>query len=731
MSRDDARLDAAPRVPWAAALGVELALLAALLPSLRVIQSGPWLIGALAMAALPLATGLATRWLRWRAPFVAIAEIVVWGLATTVVFFRDTAWLGFLPDPGVLRRAADDVAATFGQMTVETPPLPVTPEVAFFLVSATAMLGIVLDYVVITTRLPLLGAVAVVAVWAAPAVAVPGRSDVWSFVLLGVGILVLVWTEARSRPGADRRLWSAAGAGALAIGTVAVVTALVVTPLLPAPVARVSLGGSGGTGIDASLQLGDDLRRPNPSKVLEVRSTLGGAPYLRVASLSRLEGENWQPDRGDLGGGFAPVPVDPGIATTDVETDIDIDGLRSRYLPVTFPATSVEGLTGSWGVLSENRTVVAIDADSSDQSYAVSSTVPRPTLEQIRGAAAAGVDPAYTAVPADTPEIVSQLADQVTAGATTAYDRAAALQSWFRSSEFRYSLDAPVADGFDGSGVQAVADFLRVRAGYCVHFASAFTLMARELGMPTRIVVGYLPGTATGRVVDGNPVYAVTSDLLHAWPEVYFEGIGWIGFEPTNSLGTPPVFSGSGSASDAPTSAPTTAPVPTASAPAAPSASATQPAEELPDAPVGTPTSRGWSVTGIVLLAIVILLAVPGTIAALRRRRRIRRGGAAASWLLVQETAIDLWIPVRSSDTPRGLGARLTAAGAPPEAVAALVAAIEVAGYAPADEERADPLRDALAVRRGLLSAATPARRALATLAPRSLVVRPGTAFAG
>lgn len=715
----------------AGALGVELALLAVLLPSLRVIQAGPWLGGALLMAALTLAAGLAARRLGWRAPFVTLAELVVWGVATTAVFFRDVAWFGVIPGPAVVDRAVGDVAAAFAQMAAEASPLPVTGEVTFFLVTTTAALAIVLDYVVITTRLPLLGAVAVLAVWAVPSVVVPGRGDVWSFVLLGVSILFLVWTEARTRPGADGRVWSAAGGSAVVIGAIAVVAALVVTPLLPAPVARVSLGGSGGAGIDASLKLGDDLRRPNPVTVLDVRSTLGGAPYLRAATLSRLDGDDWQPDRGDVGDGFGPVAVDPAVSVTDVETRIEIDDLRSRYLPVTFPATTVDGLTGSWGVLGENRTVVAVDADSSGQSYTVRSSLPRPTLAQMRAAAAGGVDAAYTQVPADTPDVVRQLAEQVTAGASTPYDRAAALQTWFRSSEFRYSLSAPVAEGFDGSGVQAIADFLRVREGYCVHFASAFTLMARQLGLPTRIVVGYLPGSATGRVVDGEPVYAVTSDLLHAWPEVHFEGIGWIGFEPTNSLGAPPVFAGTGSSTDAPTAAPTAAPATPTTASPAPSRSAADAPDSAPGSTVASSPSQGWAGAGVVLLVVAVVIALPGTLAALRRLRRRHRGGAAASWLLVQETAIDLGIPVRASDTPRGFGARLTAAGAPADAVAALVDAVEVAGYAPADTASADPLPHALAVRGGLLSSASPARRVLATLAPRSLVVRPGTAVAG
>ena len=77
-----------------------------------------------------------------------------------------------------------------------------------------------------------------------------------------------------------------------------------------------------------------------------------------------------------------------------------------------------------------------------------------------------------------------------------------------------------------------------------MHFAGAFALMARTLGMPSRIVVGFLPGEFTGDTVDGQRVAEVTTGQLHAWPEVYFEGVGWVAFEPTKSLGTPTRFAG-------------------------------------------------------------------------------------------------------------------------------------------------------------------------------------------
>ncbi len=69
------------------------------------------------------------------------------------------------------------------------------------------------------------------------------------------------------------------------------------------------------------------------------------------------------------------------------------------------------------------------------------------------------------------------------------------------------------------------------REGYCSHFATAFVLLARAEGIPARYVQGYcVPMNAEKEIV-------VTSNMAHAWPEVYLEDIGWIPFEPTPGYG--------------------------------------------------------------------------------------------------------------------------------------------------------------------------------------------------
>jgi transglutaminase-like putative cysteine protease len=743
------------RTDLALAAGVLVALVAAMLPLLRVVSSGPWLTGAVAVAAVVLGAGFAVRWFRGPGIVVSLVEIVVWAALLTAAFGRDTALLWVIPTFDtfslgslLLQSASEDIA-------LGAAPLDAGPALSFLIVGAVGVLAIMIDHVVVTARMPLLAAVGLVAISLIPSIAVPGEVDLVAFALLGASILFLLGVDTRARhrgttPPSEEpsRGAGTASATAVGIGVVAVVVALVATPLLPSPLARAGgMGtGAGGSTIDPSLELGDDLRQPGAVEVLRMRWSGDGAPYLRVATLSQFDGSVWDPDEGataplDEDGADLPrTNVDGGVEVLENRASVEIVDLNSRWAPVTYPAIDVTGLDGQWRAMPGNGTVLADGESVQGQTYDVVSALPEPTLEQIRGTEAGGTDDeaAYD-LPREMPEVIAATAAEVAADAGSDYDALVALQSWFRGSNFGYSLDAPVADGFDGTGVDAIADFLTVREGYCVHFASAFAVMARTMGMPSRIVVGYLPGTSSSEQVEGETVYSVQSTQLHAWPEVHFEGIGWVPFEPTNSLGTPTSFASG--ATSAPGSSPSQAPEESAAA-ATPTPTSSAGGLAPEDRELGA-TGMGGSAASdnpwpsIFALVVVALLLAPGVFRAVRRRRRLaaaRRGDAAAAWLSVQELALDLGIPVPAAESPRAFGARLAAQrGAEGAAMDTLVAAIEHASYAGEDRAVAgERLADAVtAASAGLLDTVSPSRRLLVRMFPRSLVVRPGGAYAG
>lgn len=739
-------------------IGLFVALAAAMLPAFSVIAPGSWVAGAAGLSAAVLAAGLGVRLARLPALAASLVEVVVWVVLLTAMFGRPTALLGLIPTPATVASVPGLLDAAAQEIRVGVAPVSAATGLSFLLVAAVGALAIVLDHVVLTARMPLLAGVGLVAVSLIPTIAIPSDVDVWGFVVLAAALLFLLRIDTRARVQADpvarrprtqRRV--GASATALGVAAVAVIVAVVATPLLPQPGLRFASGGTGGVGttINPNLELGNDLRQPRDVDVLSVRTTAPSAPYLRAVTLSSFDGSVWQPDSSDTvpvrddAPVFDPLVVDGEVAVADWTTDIDVDQLDSPWLPVPYPASTVTGLQGDWLGMPQNRTVVSRSGSTRDQVYEVQSTVARPTLEQIRARPVGGgnLGDAVRTLPANVPAIIGDTAREVTAGTQNPYDALIALQTWFRSSEFRYSLDAPVDSGFDGAGLDAVADFLQVRAGYCVHYASAFAVMARTLDMPSRIVVGYLPGSATGTPSDGRTTFVVSSSQLHAWPEVYFEGIGWVPFEPTNSLGVPTNFASSSpnGASNAPATPQQDAATPGAQPSTAPSQDGRVDVGDQNGIGTGAGAGRGaaWVPAALAGLLVVLLAATPAVVRLVVRRRRLhaaRAGDAVAAWTALREDAVDLGIPSPAAESPRAFAARLIGDhGADADALDLLRAALEQVSYAgdAIDPSAGAGLADAVdRARATLAAAASRPRRIGARLVPRSLLVRPGAASA-
>jgi hypothetical protein len=112
------------------------------------------------------------------------------------------------------------------------------------------------------------------------------------------------------------------------------------------------------------------------------------------------------------------------------------------------------------------------------------------------------------------------------ANAVTPYEQATAIENFLRSNTFTYTLQPPPTP----EGQDPIDYFLRTsHKGYCEYFATAMGDMLRSLGIPTRLVNGYGPGTYDA-TING---YYVRGEDAHTWVEVYFPTYGWIPFEPT------------------------------------------------------------------------------------------------------------------------------------------------------------------------------------------------------
>lgn len=135
--------------------------------------------------------------------------------------------------------------------------------------------------------------------------------------------------------------------------------------------------------------------------------------------------------------------------------------------------------------------------------------------------------PKYLQVP-EGHERVAALAREVTAGARNDYETAQRIVSYLQSSRYRYSLSLPDV----GDKPPLDAFLLEARSGHCEYFASAMAIMLRTLGIPARNVTGFVGG----RYNPYGGYYALRQGDAHSWVEAYFDGRGWVTYDPTPTL---------------------------------------------------------------------------------------------------------------------------------------------------------------------------------------------------
>jgi hypothetical protein len=275
-----------------------------------------------------------------------------------------------------------------------------------------------------------------------------------------------------------------------------------------------------------------------------------GAPqdiYWRAATYDRFDLDAWSQTGGST------VGVSAGESLLRGSAEVLPDALTIPIRATIRPAAFRQGLLLSPG------TPVRVDAEASVRTIGAGSWL---AAVEVPAAAAytvearllrldenGGVSPArlraagsdyprdvaerYTAVPPGAlgPDARELLATILASTASRdPYDLAVAVEAYLKESpRFRYDTNPAACD--DASVVECLA---RTRTGYCLHYASTMAIMLRSAlpdnPVPTRLVQGFLPGERSGRVE------TVPSVLAHAWVEVYFEGVGWVPFDPTPDL---------------------------------------------------------------------------------------------------------------------------------------------------------------------------------------------------
>ena len=306
-------------------------------------------------------------------------------------------------------------------------------------------------------------------------------------------------------------------------------------------------------------------------------------------------------------------------------------------------------------------------------------------------------------LPANLPPQIGQIAQRVTAGAVTPYEKVMAIQEYLRDN-FTYDLHVPAPR----SANDLVYFLTKSHRGYCEQFAGTMAVMLRTLGIPARVALGFTPGSYDG----ATQAYRVGTQDSHAWVEVEFPQYGWLAFEPTptrdnptaSAYDTPPAVVG-GNRSCQTTGA-------LRGVPCTPGAGGVgrtggSPGRNLgplgrlrherngggfaglpPLAPRPVPlATRIRHAALLVLLAgIVLALALIPPAKAVRRRLRVRSGEprtrVIGAFRLFDDHAADVGLGRRPYETPSEYGRRIAeACPAAAEPIAALAAATARATY--------------------------------------------------
>ncbi len=513
-----------------------------------------WVTAVLLAAVINHLLLLVMRLLRLPLPVAALGSAAGLALLVTWTHYQHTTYWA-LPTTNTASNLGDDIANAWENFgNISTPTDPTTG----FVVSAMAALWVIaffVDWATMRAKAPYEALFFPICAMAFVGVVGDGSYQVLTVGLFLAALLLLVCVHrvanntASSRwLGGHKQAVSAKG-GLLAVsGLIAVVglsTALVTTPVLQSndkPIIDLTDPRSGGS---------DSPRRVVISPLVDIRSRLVNRSelvmfevqatqrsYWRLTALDQFDGQVWT-SKADYASRPTQLPslFQSGSTVQESTQNFTIKQLGSVWLPAAFEPQAVTSKSNQISYEASSSTLIVDRSlpNSNNLSYTVQSLLPRFDPDVLRAIPLeTTLHPqvsAYTTLPGDFSPLVQNLAAQITSSANSGYEQALALQDYFRNGSFIYDDNVG-----SGHSIDNIEDFLVARRGYCEQFASTFAAMARAVGLPTRVAVGFTVGENSP---DNPTQYFVKGKHAHAWPEVYLEGTGWVAFEPTPGRGAP------------------------------------------------------------------------------------------------------------------------------------------------------------------------------------------------
>jgi transglutaminase-like putative cysteine protease len=658
--------EAARRYGAPAELAVAALVAAAGWPLTRLFRPGGAGGTVLVATALSLAVAWALR--RLRVPMlirlVLSAAAFVWFACAS--YAPHTLFAGFptgrsLHQLGALMRAGQAIAMD------QAAPVEAAPGVLMFLAAGVWATAWLVDASMALEN-PMLAIGCAVPMFLAPGSLVPSPALAQEAVLfLGAAAWVLFAherIEARRRGTAARRAarthpgWTVSAAGRVALA--GAIVAVVLAPHLPgfsAPPWLRTNGPGARIGFDPIVAIKPTLDQAPNRVLLRVRTDTPG--YFRLTELDQFDGKTWRARPGRLVDDGIPAAPTIGASTSYVLQDVTIDSLIGSWLPALYDPVTFDGPSGVR--FEEDSHALLYNGLQAGLRYTVFSRVSNVTSRELDEANVVSERDMhdYLTLPKNTPSKVYDIARTIAGSQTTEFRKAVALQNYLRT--FTYDQRVAAGNSFD-----TIVEFLtKTKRGYCEQFAASMAVLARALGIPSRVVIGFANGDRVGSTS------VVKTKHAHAWVEIYFPGYDWVQFEPTPRAGivSVPPYTLPQTADD-----PATVPIakPTSSAKASPAPS-TRPGEQN-QTPSGAHGSS-LPVWPLALLAIGLAgaLGVPVFLRA-RSKRRAHRAPSARDAVAMRYGDFLAWcglagLPRRDGETPAEFSARLSTI-APPAAQA-------------------------------------------------------------
>jgi transglutaminase-like putative cysteine protease len=520
---------------------------------------GPALLGILIAVAL----AMVGRRLGLGSTLTIIGSLVAMVAYLCLVFQADKTFWG-LPSPRALQALWRSVEHAYSQSRVDFAPVPPRPGYVVMVVIGLWIAALVGEIAAFRWRRPLLASLPCIGLFALIMVVGTGGAAPFLVALFLIALFAFWGLESSHRLRAWGRwvpTWKeheaepepteVTGTLARRMGAACVLMGLVVPLFLPTlgdgllvwrNATGEGLTGDGGEGgeLDPLVSVRPQLINQPETVLFEVTSLRPS--YWRLLTYTQFDGVNWhgssEADRASQSGTIS-TDVDPGTVTRTVRAGFLMRALEGDRLPTTGLPTQLE-FTGSNA--DEYESGLTYDAESGDVEmeqriidglrYDVSAVQPEPSFRNLSRAAPGEIeDPSFRQIPTTLSDVVIETANEWTEGIDNRFRQLVAIQNRLRG--FEYSLDVEDAGSDDYLG-----DFLIItRKGFCQQFASAFAILARLKGFSTRVVVGFLPGTTN---LSSPTNYSVRGTHAHVWPEVYFQGYGWVPFEPTPRGPAPP-----------------------------------------------------------------------------------------------------------------------------------------------------------------------------------------------